>query len=86
MHDIFVAFIVSFFGNIYFIDVPMLLYRQHDSDKMRRQVSSLLLVMLAMGALATAANIAQTLSCVMDIIYMMKKTSSVLLESERIHF
>lgn len=32
MHDIFVALIASFFGNIYFINVPTLLYRQHESN------------------------------------------------------
>lgn len=32
MHDIFVALIASFFGNIYFINVPTLLYRQHGTN------------------------------------------------------
>lgn len=32
MHDIFVTLIASFFGNIYFINVPTLLYRQHGTN------------------------------------------------------
>lgn len=32
MHDIFVALVASFFGNIYFINVPTLLYRQHGTN------------------------------------------------------